>query len=141
MHISDGSIPASRVAGCSCTIPASPTTTGSCTLFIARKLMRIRPGLATLGRRAGLPLPWPARSTARPAAATAPSTPPSQHFSCSCSRTKKQYWHNIHLYATNVLHAKYAFHAYICTICTIYIILKLNYLQYMDYMQYTICMP
>ena len=64
MHISDGSIPAGRVAGCSCTIPASPTTTGLCTLFIACRVMRIRPGMATPGRR-------PARR--RLAAAAAPS--------------------------------------------------------------------
>ena len=31
------------------TIPASPTTTGSCALFIARKLMRIRPVFACRG--------------------------------------------------------------------------------------------
>ena len=30
---------ASPVAGCSCTIPASPTTTGSGALFMAHKLM------------------------------------------------------------------------------------------------------
>ena len=80
MHISDGSIPASRVAGCSCTIPASPTTTGSCTLFIARKLMRIRPGLATPGRHPGRSPPRQASSPARPAAAAAPSNPAAAAF-------------------------------------------------------------
>ena len=75
MYISAGSIPASQVAGCSCTIPASPTTTGSCTLFIASKLMWIHPGLATTGRRQGLPPPGQASSRIRPAAAAAPSTP------------------------------------------------------------------
>ena len=49
MHISAGSIPASWVVAYSCTIPASPTTTGSCTLFIARKLLQIRRGIATPG--------------------------------------------------------------------------------------------
>ena len=38
-------------AGCSCTIPASLQTTGSCELFITRKRMRIRPGMATPERR------------------------------------------------------------------------------------------
>ena len=80
MYISARSITASRVAGCSCTIPASPTTTGSCTLFIARKLMRIRPGLATQGRRPGRSPPGPARSPARPAAAAAPSNPAAAAF-------------------------------------------------------------
>ena len=66
MHISAVTIPASLVAGCSCTIPASPTKTGSCTLFIARELMQIRPGIismATQGRRPGLPA---GRNPARP---------------------------------------------------------------------------
>ena len=74
------SIPASRFAGCSCTIQASPTTTGSCTLFIARKLMRIRPGLATPGRRPGRSPPGPARSPARSAAAANPSIPAATAF-------------------------------------------------------------
>ena len=55
MHISSWSILASRVVACSCTIPASPTTRGSCTLFIARKLMRIRLGMATPGRHPDRP--------------------------------------------------------------------------------------
>ena len=40
-HIFARSIPASLVAGHSCTIPASPTTTGLYALFIASKLMLI----------------------------------------------------------------------------------------------------
>ena len=41
MHSSAFSIPASPVAGCSCTIPANPTTPSLCALFIDLKLMRI----------------------------------------------------------------------------------------------------
>ena len=40
-HIFARSIPASLVAGHSCTIPASPTTTGLYALFIASKLVLI----------------------------------------------------------------------------------------------------
>ena len=71
-----GSIPASLVAFCSCTILATPTATGSCALFIARKLMRICPGMATQGRSPDLPPPPPHRATTRPrpAAAAAAST-------------------------------------------------------------------
>ena len=53
-----GSIPASPVAGCSCTIPAlaaSPTTTGSCALFIARKATQAHADSPGYGD------PWPAR--------------------------------------------------------------------------------
>ena len=71
MHISAGSIPASPVQGRSCSIPTSPTTTGSCALFIAGKLMRICPGTATQGCRPGRPA---GRRPARPAAAAAPSS-------------------------------------------------------------------
>ena len=59
-----GYFPASLVAGCSCTILASPTSTGSCALFIARKLMRICPGTATQGGRPGRPAAPPHRATA-----------------------------------------------------------------------------
>ena len=91
MYISARFIPASRVAGCSCTIPASPTTTGLCTLFmITRKLMLIRSGLATQERCPGLSPSSQASSPARPAAASSSSNPFLQHFFCSCCslRTK-----------------------------------------------------
>ena len=83
MHISAGSIPASPVAGCSSTIPASPATTISCALFIARKLMQIRPGMfARVWRprgaaRTGPPAPpgRPHRAAARNAQQTQPPPP------------------------------------------------------------------
>ena len=68
MHISARSIPLS-VAGFSCTIPAS-STTGSCALFIARKLMHMLPRIATPGRLPGGPasscLPGPPQGLAWP---------------------------------------------------------------------------
>ena len=83
MHISAGSIPASPVPGRSCTIPESPTTTGSCALFIARKLMRIRPGTATPGRRPARPTgppPGPPGGCSRPLRhLRSPSTRPAPH--------------------------------------------------------------
>ena len=65
LHISAGSIPASPVQGCSCTIPASPTTTGSCALVIAGKLMRVRAGMANPGRRPDRPTGPPHRAAGR----------------------------------------------------------------------------
>ena len=92
LHASAGSVPASRVASCSCTIPASPTTTGSCAFFIVRKLMRICPGMATPRRRPGRSTGPPHRTAARhsPQQQQPPPPPPPKplHFSCSCGRTK-----------------------------------------------------
>ena len=127
MHTSAGTIPASPVAGCSCFIPAIPTTTSLCAFLIAHKLMRICTGMATPGCRPDLPAGPQHLPLCTPCNRSSPLS--LHHVFLAPAAGQSSNIGRIYIYATYVKHAKYALYAHTCSICTIY-------MQHIDNMQY-----